>query len=146
MRSFNVEGLPEGEEQQAGCLLWRSHHEHLIYANTEVVFLNKFLSVTQWHTAHLINTCTDTPSCNLQISSPATQLLLYSYVFCPREAKRTRTGTDFLSVCMFHLHNYFEHINKHFLLDLYQKMSGVKLCCMLVKCKTYSNNTKFHKR
>jgi len=47
VRSFNVEDLPEGEEQQAGCLLWRSHHEHLIYANTEVVFLNKFLSVMQ---------------------------------------------------------------------------------------------------
>jgi len=78
VRSFNVEDLPEGEEQQAGCLLWRSHHEHLIYANTEVVFLNKFLSVMQWHTTHLINTCTDTPSCSLQISSPANHLFLYS--------------------------------------------------------------------
>jgi len=91
-----VEDLPEGEEQQAGCLHWRSHHEHLIYANTVVVFLNKFLSVMQWHTTHLINTCRDTPSCSLQFSSPATQLFLYLYVFfCPREAKWTHTGDVF---------------------------------------------------
>jgi hypothetical protein len=145
--SFNVEDLTEGEEQQVGCLLWRSHHEHLIYANMEVVFF-KQVPVSHAVTHHTFHQYVHSHAF-LQPTNPITCTLPRSSVICFFFVRSKQNEciryTYFLSLWMFRLRNHIEYLNKNFLEDLFQTTSGVQLCFMSVKRNMHSSQMELNK-